>query len=129
MSLRTFFGAEHVCGLGVSPPIRLDGGPREAAGYRVRFTNVSVLRAPAPEYTVAFTPGEIPQGAIEGYRGPCPGEMMGFQFRVEVMAVDAAGRPLAYGYNFATALNPSRAGDVPGGGQPRVPLGAGEIRQ
>lgn len=126
MGVRTYFGSEHVCSLGVSPPILLDGAPGSAARYRVRFTNTSVLWAVAQEFEVASTGREIAQGAIEGYRGPCPGEMAGFSFRVEVLAFDAAGQTLAYGSTSASALNPSRLIRGPEADRPRMPQGPGE---
>lgn len=126
MGVRTFFGLEHLCSLGVSPPIRLDGAPASAARYRVRMTNVSVLRAAAPEFEVPYAGAEIAQGALDGYRGPCPGETTSFSFRIEVMALDANGRAVAYGYTSATALNPSRLTRGPDAGRPRMPPGPGE---
>lgn len=126
MGVRTFFGVEHVCSLGVSPPIRLDGAPATAERYRVRFTNTSVLIAPAPEFEVAAAGGEIAQGALEGYRGPCPGEQAGFTFRVEVLALDRGGRAVGYGYASASALNPSRLTRGPDADRPRMPPGPGE---
>jgi hypothetical protein len=126
MGVRTYFGNEHVCYLGVSPLILLDGAPSNAARYRVRFTNTSVLRAAAPEFEVPSTGREIAQGALDGYRGPCPGENTSFTFRVEVLALDTAGRAVAYGFTNASALNPSRLVRGPESERPRMPPGPGE---
>lgn len=126
MGVRTYFGIEHVCSLGVSPPIRLDGAPASAALYRVRMTNVSVLRATASEFEVPSTGAEIAQGALDGYRGPCPGETAGFSFRIEVLALDANGRAIAYGQTTAAALNPSRLARGPAADRPSMPPGPGE---
>jgi hypothetical protein len=123
MGVRTYFGIEHVCSLGVSPPILLDGAPAGAARYRVRFTNTSVLRAEAPQFEAPAGARGIEQGALEGYRGPCPGEQAGFAFRVEVLALDAGGRAIGYGYANAMALNPSRHIRGPAVDRPRMPAG------
>jgi hypothetical protein len=125
MGVRTFFGLEHLCALGVSPPILLDGAPGSAARYRVRVTNVSVLWAAAPEFETAAAGPAIAQGALQGYRGPCPGETVGFTLRVEVLALDAAGRAVAYGQTAATARNPSRIVRGPEDDRPRMPPGPG----
>lgn len=126
MGVRTYFGIEHVCSLGVSPPILLDGAPSGAARYRVRFTNTSVLRAPSPQFEIPSTGREIAQGALDGYRGPCPGEQAGFTFRVEVLALDAAGRAIGYGHTSASAQNPSRIVRGPETERPRMPPALGE---
>jgi hypothetical protein len=126
MGVRTYLGVEHLCALGVSPPILLDRAPGSAARYRVRFTNVSVLWAAAPEFETPAAGPAIAQGALQGYRGPCPGETAGFTFRVEVLALDAAGRAVAYGQANVTAQNPSRIVRGPEGDRPRMPPGSGE---
>jgi hypothetical protein len=126
MGVRTFFGNEHVCSLGVSPPILLDRAPANAARYRVRFTNVSVLRAEAFEFEVPSGARGIDQGALEGYRGPCPGELAGFAFRIEVLALDSGGRAVGYGHTNATALNPSRYVRGVDAERPRMPPGPGD---
>lgn len=122
MGVRTFFGADHVCSLGVSPPIELDRSPANAARYRVRYTNVSVLVSTPFEYEVPVTtPGRVPEGAFAAYRGPCMGETMSAQFRVEVLALDADGRSLAYGFTQAVARNPSFLTRGPASERPRMP--------
>lgn len=126
MGVRTYFGIEHVCSLGVSPPILLDGAPAGVARYRVRFSNTSVLRAEASEFEVASGGASIAQGALDGYRGPCPGEQAGFTFRVEVLALDAAGAAVGYGFASALALNPARLTRGPLADRPRMPPGPAE---
>ncbi|MCZ8124005.1 MAG: hypothetical protein O9277_11325 [Magnetospirillum sp.] len=126
MGVRTFFSIEHVCSLGVSPPINLDGAPGSAARYRVRFTNTSVLYAPATEYEVAADGPAIAQGALNGYRGPCPGETANFMFRIEVLALDANGRSVAYGFANVPASNPSRIVRGPAVDRPQMPPPPGQ---
>jgi hypothetical protein len=108
MGVRTYFGVEHVCSLGVSPPIRLFGAPESAARYRVRFTNTSVLFTAPMELETPAAGAEIAEGALDGYRGPCVGEASASLFRIEVLALDANGRSLAYGFAIAQVSNPSR---------------------
>ncbi|MCM0020723.1 MAG: hypothetical protein NBV67_12065 [Tagaea sp.] len=126
MGVRTYFGVEHLCSLGVSPPILIDGAPANAARYRVRFTNTSVLRAEAPQFEAPAGARGLEQGALDGYRGPCPGEQAGFNFRVEVLALDTGGRAVGYGNTTAVALNPSRFIRGPAADRPRMPPGPGE---
>jgi len=130
MAVRTFFGPDHVCSLGVSPPIELDRSPANAARYRVRYTNVSVLISPTFEYEVAAdTPGRIAEGAYADYRGPCVGETSSSQYRVEVLALDANGRSLAYGYAIAVARNPGTMTRGPVSERPRMPRPPEETRR
>ncbi len=122
MGVRTFFGPDHVCSLGVSPPIELDRAPENAARYRVRFTNISVLIATSFEFEApAAVPGRIPEGADAQYRGPCAGETSASQYRVEVLALDADGRSLAYGYTIVVARNPGVMTRSPAAERPRMP--------
>jgi hypothetical protein len=125
MGVRTFFGLESLCSLGVSPPIALDGAPGGAARYRVRLTNISVLWATPVQFETDATGPAIPAGALDGYRGPCPGETAGFSYRVEVLALDGAGRALAYGVTTAAVLNPSRFVRGPAADRPAMPLPPG----
>lgn len=130
MGVRTFFGPDHVCSLGVSPPIELDRAPANAARYRVRYTNVSVLIAPTFEYeTPAATPGRIAEGSYAEYRGPCVGETSTSQYRVEVLALDANGRSLAYGSAIAVARNPGIMTRGPASERPRMPRPPEETRR
>ncbi|MBL8832759.1 MAG: hypothetical protein JNL71_10255 [Rhodospirillales bacterium] len=120
MGVRSFLDVRHMCALGVSPPIALDG----AAGpgrYRVRMTNTSVLYAPPSDYEVAVDGAEIPEGALEGYRGICPGETQLFSIRIEVAALDAQGRTTAYGTTNVNAYSTTRTLRLPPDQRPRMP--------
>jgi hypothetical protein len=130
MGVRTFFGPDHVCSLGISPPIELDRSPANAALYRVRYTKVSVLIAPSFEYeTTAATPGRIAEGSYAEYRGPCVGETSTSQYRVEVLALDANGRSLAYGFLVVAARNPGVMTRGPVSERPRMPRPPEETRR
>lgn len=107
MAVRTFLDIRHLCSLGVSPPIELDKAPR-AARYRIRFINTSVLYAPPSDFDVASEGPAIAEASLDGYRGACPGESQSFIFRIEVLALDAQGRSLAYGQTLVTANSTTR---------------------
>lgn len=97
MSVETKMTADNLCALGVSPAIALGRVPARAARYRVRVQNVGVLFGAAQDFDVPATPQGLAAGALETYRGVCPGERQRFEIRIEVLAVDAQGRALAYG--------------------------------
>jgi hypothetical protein len=122
MGVRTFFGADHVCSLGVSPPIELDNAPNNAARYRVRYTVINVLISSSFQYeTPANDKGRIAEGAYADYRGPCAGETSALIYRIEVLALDAEGRSLAYGYTQMTARNPGSITRGSAADRPRMP--------
>jgi len=99
----TDFLSTNLCSEGVSPEIRLGGVPANTASYRLLFTNVSVLSAPRWQVTLRADSPVVPAGAIEKFEAPCPGELLSFNYRLEVMALDGDQRPLAYGWTFASA--------------------------
>jgi hypothetical protein len=121
MGVRSFFGAQHLCSLGVSPPVEFDDVPAGTARYRLRFVNISVLVAPPRDFEVAAGGDAIAEGAIDGWRGPCPGEFQSFSYRLEAVAVAADGKPLAYGQTTLTAVSTTRLTDAPPGERPRMP--------
>ena len=106
LSVETRFGTENLCNMGISPKILLSNVPRETTTYLVQITNINVLiQTPWRESVPAHSRTEIPEGAAKNYVGPCIGDITrfapidprGYIHRVEVLAEDAAGRPLAYG--------------------------------
>lgn len=92
-------GLENLCAGSQSPPIALQNVPASTASYRVRMSNISVLMQTPSEWTIPAPaePALVPIGALPGYSGPCPGEFQRFTYRLEVMALDAQGRPAAFG--------------------------------
>jgi hypothetical protein len=105
MAVSSAFRVANLCSLGVSPEIRLVGVPQGTALYRLMVTNVSVLRATRQRVEVAAAGPTIPEGALTEFELPCPSELQTMNYRFEVMAIAADGRPLAYGWNFITARN------------------------
>ena len=97
LAVKTAMTADNLCSLGVSPAIEIDRVPSATVRYRVRFQNVGVLFSEAQNFEIAAAPRGLPQGALEAYRGVCPGERQRFEIRIEVLAIDAQGRALAYG--------------------------------
>jgi hypothetical protein len=100
------FRVENLCDVGVSPRIVLTNVPVGTTQYVIQVTDTSVLITSPWQATVrAQSKDEIPEGAAKDYVGPCPGDMLrfpplaplGLQHRVEVLAEDQGGRPLAYG--------------------------------
>jgi hypothetical protein len=120
MGVRSFLDIRHLCSLGVSPPIALDDAPGPGS-YRVRMTNISVLFAPAVDFDVVLAGSEIPEGALDGYRGICPGESQSFSIRIEVAALDAQGRTGAYGYTHVSATSTTRLMRLNPDERPRMP--------
>ncbi len=92
-------GLENLCAGSQSPPIALQNVPASTVSYRVRMSNISVLMQTPSEWTIPAPaePALVPIGALPGYSGPCPGELQRFTYRLEVMALDAQGRPAAFG--------------------------------
>jgi len=97
LSLDAKMTADNFCAQGVSPAIAVSRVPAGAARYRVRFQNVGVLFGAAQDFEIAAAPQGLAEGALERYRGVCPGERQRFEIRIEVLALDAQGRALAYG--------------------------------
>jgi hypothetical protein len=89
--------ADNLCSLGASPAIEIGRAPSATMRYRVRIQNVGVLFSEAQNFEIDATTRGVPQGALEAYRGVCPGERQRFEMRIEVLAIDAQGRALAYG--------------------------------
>jgi hypothetical protein len=104
LGVSTHLGSRHLCGLGISPPISISGAPSATARYRLRLTNTDVLFPQPWQTTVpADSPTAIAEGAIADYEAPCVGDLQLYtlyrhqSYRLEVMALDAQNRPLAYG--------------------------------
>lgn len=97
IGVETAIGAKHLCGLGVSPEIKLANVPATAARYTVRITNVDALLARRWQEEIAATGAVIPEGALKTYRGPCTAQHLVFEHRVEVLAADASGQAVGYG--------------------------------
>jgi hypothetical protein len=99
------FGIENLCAGSQSPPIRVDNAPETTAAYRIRITNVTVLRQTPRDWTIPTPgdPGLIPFGALPDWTGPCPGDTQLPRYRLEAMALDGAGVALAYGWTEAVA--------------------------
>lgn len=108
LGIQAEFTSKNLCSLGVSPELRLGGVPAGAATYRWRLTNVGVLRGPTWQADVPADGAIIPEGAIADFPTPCPGEQQTMVYRFEVMALAADGRPLAYGWNFVSAISTTR---------------------
>jgi hypothetical protein len=99
LALGVRMGLENLCTGSQSPPIRILDAPEATASYRIRITNVSVLLQSPREWTVA-APREkdlLPFGALDNWIGPCPGDLQRYRYRIEALALDAAGTPIAYG--------------------------------
>lgn len=89
----------NMCTGSQSPAIRLANVPAGAAQFRIRMSNLSVLRQVPSEWTIA-APTErdlLPIGALPGYVGPCPGDLQQFTYRLELLALGANGQPVGYG--------------------------------
>lgn len=106
LSVSTQFAIQNLCDEAVSPAIHLGGVPSGTASYRIQITDINVLiQTPWRETVPALSKTEIPEGAAKTYVGPCLGDMVefvpiapnGYQHRVEVLAEDVHGKPLAYG--------------------------------
>lgn len=115
LNLTTQFGVENLCDIGVSPRIGLSHVPAGAVTYIVKMTNVDVLiQTPWREAIPATSKTEIAEGAGKTFVGPCIGDNTrfapvapnGYTYRVEVLAEDAAGRPLAYGWSNVLVQSP-----------------------
>lgn len=106
LGLQAEFTSKNLCGLGVSPEVRLGGVPAGTATYRWRITNVSVLFAQPWQIDLPANGPTIPEGAVAEFPTPCLGELelpRSTTYRFEIMALAADRRPLAYGWNFISA--------------------------
>lgn len=97
MGVAVFYTADNLCSKGVSPRIQLVNAPDEAAGFVIRIQNISVLFSKPQDFEVRGPQSEFPAGTLLGYQGPCPGEQQRFDMRIEVVALDAGGRRIAFG--------------------------------
>jgi hypothetical protein len=67
--------------------------------------NIDVLFPRPWQTTIPASTNTFSEGALAGYEGPCVGELRQYQisgvyyqtYRLEVLAVDATNKPLAYG--------------------------------
>lgn len=115
LSVSAAFNVENLCDMGVSPEIRLSHVPDQTASYVVQITNINVVfQTPWRETIPASSKSEILEGAAKTYVGPCIGDLSrfppvspyGYLHRIEVLAEDAAGNPVAYGATVAYAESP-----------------------
>ncbi len=99
MRVAVRFDLENLCAGSQSPPIALTNVPAGTARYRVKLSNMSVLVQTPRDWTIVVPdePALVPIGALPGYTGPCPGEFQRFNYRLEILALDAGGRPVAFG--------------------------------
>lgn len=103
LSVSTAFGSRNICGLGVSPPIGIEKAPATATQYRLRLTDMDVLFQTPWQTTLEAKPGGFAEGDIPDYQAPCVGDLRLYssywyhQYRLEVLALDAQNRPVAYG--------------------------------
>lgn len=106
LKVSTQFGVENLCDIGVSPRISLSNVPPSTKTYVVKMTNIDVLiQTPWREVIPTTSKAEISEGAGKTFVGPCFGDNTrfpptapyGYRYRVEVLAEDGAGKPLAYG--------------------------------
>jgi hypothetical protein len=103
LGVATQLTSRNLCGLGVSPAISINKVPPATARYRLRLTNTDVLIQTPWQTTADATPGGFAEGALADYQAPCVGDLTVnnyypyFRHRLEVLALDAQGRPLAYG--------------------------------
>ena len=106
LTVTTQFNVENLCDIGVSPEIHLNHVPDQTANYVIQITDINVLiQTPWRETVPASSKNEISEGAAKTYIGPCIGDNTrfppvapyGYLHRVEVLAEDAQGRPVAYG--------------------------------
>jgi hypothetical protein len=108
LNIATRFGPNNVCSEGVLPAIAVRGAPAGTALYRVRISSMDVLYQRPWEGTVATAGGDIEEGAAPGFPAPCLSEQQELLYRFEVMALDSASRPLAYGQTGVMARPPAR---------------------
>lgn len=99
LQVSTRIALANMCAGSQSPPIGLANVPPGTARFRVRLSNLSVLRQQPVEWTIPVSEERtlIPIGALAGYVGPCPGDTQAFTYRFEVLALGAGDRPAGYG--------------------------------
>jgi hypothetical protein len=100
LGLLSQFTSHNLCGLGVSPEIKVFDVPAGTASYRVQMTLVSAVMSKTWQNETPARGTVIPEGALPSYDAPCPPERQIFRYRLEVMAMAANGQPVAYGWNF-----------------------------
>lgn len=107
LGVATTIGSKNLCGVGVSPPINITNAPPATTQYRLRLTNTDVLYSQPWQTTAGAVPGGFAEGALADYEAPCVGDLRVYSFyryqtyRLEVLALDAQDRPLAYGQTTA----------------------------
>lgn len=97
MDVSAAIGSKNMCGLGVSPAIAVRNVPSGTTQYGVQITNIDVLYQQPWRATVPAVPTGIAEGAAQNYDAPCLGDRQVYRYRIDVMAQDGSGRPLAYG--------------------------------
>lgn len=127
LDVATHIGSRNMCGLGVSPAISITNAPEAAARYQMRLTNLDVLFQQSWQTTAPAKPGGYAEGALLDYEGPCVGDLRlyspypYYNYRFEVLALDAQDRPLAYGRTALPVRNISDALSLERAPQRRAP--------
>lgn len=115
LGVSTQVTTKNMCSLGVSPQIAIRNAPAATDRYTVRMTNMDVLFGDPWQTTAAAQPGGFAEGALPDFPAPCVGELSinsqryYFSYRFEVLAIDAQGRPLAYGQTTVPVYGIDRA--------------------
>jgi hypothetical protein len=105
LGVQADFTSRNLCGLGVSPQVRLGNVPANVATYRLRVSEISTLRGPRWQADLPAKGPVIAEGAMDGFDLPCPGEKQHLSYRFEVMALASDARPMAYGWGFSSVLS------------------------
>lgn len=95
------FDLENVCRGSQSPAIAVAGLPPQTRRLAIRLSNIGVILQTPRDWIVdapSGSPARIPVGSLQGYEGPCPGDLQRPIYRVEVMALAADGTALAHGF-------------------------------
>jgi hypothetical protein len=86
-----------------SPRVRVGGVPAGAAALAVEMVDLDLAGFDHGGGRVPLAPGArggavaIPEGALDGWTGPCPPTGSDHRYEMRVRALDAAGRALAGG--------------------------------
>jgi phosphatidylethanolamine-binding protein (PEBP) family uncharacterized protein len=90
------FASKHKCASGASPELRLANVPPGVTSFDVAMTDLDVPSFQHWRQTIPASGAVIREGAGKGYYGPCP-PYGSHRYKIEVIAKDAGGKPVAYG--------------------------------